>query len=54
MAGAASAPLCCAGLRSAPAARELVYAMGKKLQAGIGESAEAWHFTLGEDKRWPE
>jgi hypothetical protein len=27
---------------------------GKKLQEGIGKSAEAWHFTLGEDKRWHE
>ena len=47
MDGAASAPLRCAGLRSAPAAREIC-AGEKELQEGIGKSAEAWHFTLGE------
>jgi hypothetical protein len=34
--------------------QESAWAWWEKVQAGIGKSAEAWHFTLGEDKRWHE
>ncbi len=27
---------------------------GKEVREGVGKSAGAWHFTLGEDKRWHE
>ena len=47
MDGAACAPLRCAGLRSATAAREFMRG-GKEVQQGIGKSAGEWHFTLGE------
>ena len=49
--GAASAPLRCAGLRSATAALESNCSSvcgGKELQEGIGKSAGEWHFTLRE------
>ena len=45
MDGAASAPLRCAGLRSAPAAREFMRG-GKEVQQGIGKLVGEWHFTL--------
>jgi hypothetical protein len=51
--GAASAPLRCAGLRSATAAlrRNCNSASdGKGLQESIGKSAEEWHFTLRESQ----